>query len=156
VTFQTWGEPYLTADASNQRVFSPFKFTKNVLVSGFRYRIIFNNDPTLTSIGGRIFSDNGSTAPSALIASSTDTRPKSELNTLGNGIAESFVLFNDVPLRKDTTYHFLLTLNGYTGTSSSHVAWEKAYPDPVAAPPGHDFNAIKTDPFFCYAIFAEL
>jgi hypothetical protein len=31
----------------------------------------------------------------------------------------------------DTTYHFVPWISGYTGDSSAHIAWVKAFPDPT-------------------------
>lgn len=155
MALRVWGEPLLTADATGNRVFSPFIPAKNVILRAIRFRVIFNNDPTLTSIAGRIHAnDNGSVGPK--IADSTDSRTKLELITQGNGVVESYLTFNDLPLRSGDTYYVLLTLNGYTGTASSHVAWEKAWPDPVLVPPGHDFNSLLTNPRYVYFITAEL
>ncbi len=156
MALKVWGEPYLTADASGTDIHSPLKFTRNVIIRAIRFRVIFNNNPALTSVGGRIFSDNGSTAPNVLIASSTDTRTKAELTTLGNGVVESFVTFNDLHWRKDTLCHFLLTLNGYTGTASSHMALERSYPDPVVKFTGFSFKDLVRSPFYVYPIVSVL
>lgn len=153
--FKTWGEPLLTADATNTRVYNPMTFSRNVLIKAMRFRLVFNNDPTLTSIGGRLYSDDAG-MPGGLIANSSDTRTKAELTTQGNGVVESYVLFDDVHIRKDTQIHFLLTLNGYVGTTSSHVAFEKCYPDPVILYSGFGFKSVKSSPFYCYPITSIL
>lgn len=151
-----YGEPLLTADASGTRVHSPFSFTKNVIIKAARFRVIVYNDPTLTSINGKIYSDDGSTAPNALIATSTDSRAKAELTSENNAVVETYVTFGNLSWKAGVVGHFVLGLSGYTGTTSSHIAFEKAYPDPVLPPTGHSYNKLLSNPYYMYLIFDEL
>ena len=156
MAWKGWGEPLLTADATGVRVYSTFSFTQNAIIQAMRFRIIFYNDPTLTAVTGKIYHDNGATAPGELIASSTDSRAKAELNSDGNGLVETYLTFDKIPIRKSMSIHFVLNMTGYTGTAGSHIAWEKAYPDPVTPPSAHDYTQLLKNPFYCYPIFARL
>jgi len=156
MAIHTWGEILLTADASSTRVYSPISFTKNVILRAMRFRIVYYGSPTINSINGKIYSDNGSTAPNSLLYTSSDSRLTAELNTNGNGLVETYVLFNYPHLAKDTTYHFVLGLSGYTGTTSSHIAFEKAYPDPIIRRADFTYVDLLRNPYYSYPIFSVL
>jgi len=154
-----YGEPLLTADATAKRVYSTIVPTKNILLRAMGFGLIWVNDPAVTSFNGKLFADNGSTAPGALIATSTDSRTKADITaviTLGNGRLTTFVKFNDVPLRQNTKYHFVINLVGYTGTASSNITWEKSWPDPIIPFSGHSYKDLLRDTFYIYPQYAKL
>lgn len=125
------GEVLATADASNTRVYQKVIPSKNTIVNGARAQLIFYNDPAFTAITMKIYSNNGG-SPQALIATSTNSVAKASILLVeDHAVKEIYFNFNSVALKKNETYHFVLGISGYTGTSSSHIAWKHSYPDPA-------------------------
>jgi hypothetical protein len=129
--WSVYGDSLLTTDLDGTNLKSQkVRFNKNVILKAIRAWFVHYNDPVYTSLYFRIYSDNNG-VPGKLLYTSTNVILKSEYITLANGIKEAYWEF-DCPAFKDTDfYHFVPIANGYTGTVSSHLAWKKAWPDPV-------------------------
>lgn len=123
------------SDLTDTTLFQPVKFPENTIVKGVRTWIILASDPTFTDLNMKVYSnreDSGDPAPGVLLHTSTDTRLKSEiLTTEDNGVREIYFTFNDINLKANDTYHFVINGTGYSPTSSSFIAWRIAWPDPV-------------------------
>jgi len=129
--WRVWGERIDTADFSGTpRVFQPVKPNDNIVLLAVRTWVIFYNNPTLTNLTMKIYSNSGG-SPLKLLHSSTTTHTKAAMITLANGIKEVYFEFSNVPLKSTDTYHFALAGSGYTGTGTTHIAWMKGYPDPI-------------------------
>lgn len=127
--WRVWGQPISTSDGT-AGVSQKVKFNTNLVLRACRIWLIFYNNPTLTSVTMKIYSDDGGT-PKKLLHSSTTTLTKSEIITLSNGVKEIYFEFDYPAFDGDDYYHFVLFANGYTGTDSSHIAWRQGWPDPV-------------------------
>lgn len=141
MSFIVYGERYTTAEMTGTSIYQGIKMNKNVFLRGMRTWVILFNDPTLTSLNMKIYSDNSSNQPGKLIATSSNSILKSEMLTGSNTYAarEIYFTFNDVSLNANTTYHFVLNGSGYTsagGSTDPHVAWMRAWPIPVYKPNG--------------------
>ena len=128
--WKMFGEWMATADFGNKRVYQKFIPTNNIQIKGVRTYVIFYNTPTLTSFNMKLYA-NVSGAPGGLIATSTNAPTKASIITLSHGVKEIYFDFNNIPLVGGETYHFCLDGTGYTGTTSSHVAWKHSFPDPA-------------------------
>lgn len=127
--WKVYGNPILTADASagvSQRV----KFNSDVILKACRVWLIVYNNPSFTSMNMKIYSDRGG-SPQKLLYTSTNSLTKAQIVTLANGIKEVYFEFDPQHFDGSDYYHFVLFGTGYTGTSSAHLAWKKAWPDPV-------------------------
>jgi len=155
--WRVWGEQLTTADFSGTpRVYQAVKFNSDIILRACRTWIIFYNDPAITSVQMRIYSNNGG-VPGKLIHTSTNTLTKAECITLQNGVKEVYFDFNFPVFKAEDTYHFVLWGNGYTGDSTSHVAWMRGFPDPVhTAGISAGYQYLLRYPFQIYFIGSEL
>lgn len=124
-----YGDEWLSGDLANQDIYCPIKFNSNVVFRAFRTWIIVNNDPTFTNLTAQLWSDE--TGPKTKIADSTTTHTKAEIITADNGVKEVYFEFDDITCEGDTTYNLVLNGAGYVYASGSHLAWRKAFVDPV-------------------------
>ena len=105
------------------------RFNKDIVLRGVRPQFIFYGNPAFTTLGLRIYSDRSGVPGKLLHSSSTLT--KAEIITLNNGVKEPFFSFDLPTFKSSTWFHIVPIATGYTGTSSSHIAWRKAWPDPI-------------------------
>jgi hypothetical protein len=129
MAWKVWANPILTADLA-AGVSQKVRFNSNVVLRACRIWLIFYNNPALTDLTMKIYSNDGG-VPRKLLHSSTTTLTKSQIITLENGVKEVYFDFNYPSFDGDDFYHFVLTGSGYTGTASSHIAWRVGWPDPV-------------------------
>jgi hypothetical protein len=129
MAWDVWGIPISTSDMT-AGVSQKVKFNSNIVLKACRIWLVFYNNPSLTSLTMKIYSDDNGTARK-LLHSSTTTLTKAQIITLANGVKEVYFDFNYPAFDADDYYHFVLTGSGYTGTDSSHIAWRQAWPDPV-------------------------
>lgn len=133
MTWTVWGQRFDTADFPGTTYFQKFKVQSDLYALAVRTWVIAYNNPTFTSISGLIYSDrNGS--PGKLLFTSSNQITKAEMITQANGVKEIYFEFapnEGIPLRAGDYFHLVLSVSGYTGDASSHLAWRKAYPDPV-------------------------
>jgi hypothetical protein len=131
-----WGEYYLTADLASATVapsvIQPVFFDTDVLIYGMAAAFAFYNDPAFTALGMSLFSSSGTGygIPAQRVAY-TNSYAKALLLTSTNGFKSvGFTLTQVYKVRANTIIQACPFVTGYTGTSSSHIAWQKAYPDP--------------------------
>jgi hypothetical protein len=139
MTWNMIGKPFSTADMSasvptiSQRFRIPTTQSPHLLgelVAG----IVLFNDPAFTALTMELWSDrNGS--PVRLLATSTTSLAKAAvLTTEDHAYKILGFLFDPQPtLNPGTYYHAVIRASGYTGNSSSHIAWRHSYPDPQHA-----------------------
>lgn len=128
--WKAFGEWLATSDMSSTRVYQKFIPSENIALQGIRTFIIIYNNPSFTSLNMKLYS-NRSGAPAGLISTSTNAPTKAQIITLDHGLKEIYFDFNNEVLKADETYHFVLNATGYTGTTTSHIAWKHSYPDPA-------------------------
>lgn len=134
--WKVYGDPFESGELANTNKFVTAKFINNKILIGVRTWIICYNDPKFTSLNMKIYSNEvvgGLNTCKKLLYTSTNTILKSEIITLDNGAKEIYFDFNKIPINGDDRYNFVLSGSGYVYSSSSHIAWMKAFPDPVYA-----------------------
>lgn len=127
---RVYGEWLATADGSNLRVYQQFTPARNMVLRAARTSLIIFNNPTFTAVTMKVYSNSGG-APRSLIATSTNSQLKADLHTLNHALKSTYFEFNYLPLKADETYHMVLGISGYTGTTSAHIAWAHSYPRPA-------------------------
>lgn len=84
-----------------------------------------------------------------LIATSEQSWGVSEISSEDYALKQLFFDFQKCPtLRMGTEYSVNLIMPLYVGTDDNHIAWVKAWPDPIVPFPGSDnFNRLDQFPF---------
>ena len=152
-----YGDPFDTAEMSNTAKSIRLCPGDNVVLRGIRTWLIFNNHSgSITNMQCKIYSDRSS-SPGALIATSTTSLNRADIITQANGVKEIYFTFDDISLHSNTYYHFVINCTGYTGTDNSHIAWRKAWPDPVYRGGWtQSFENLAISPYFITLIGAPL
>lgn len=124
------GKPIATAEMGttdiHQKVTMP---ATPYLIAGVNVAVVFYNDPAFTDLAVRVYSDSAG-SPGSLIATS-EAYEKTEISTLDHAVKwVGFKFTNPFWAAANEDYHFVLYATGYTGDSSSHLAWRLSYPDP--------------------------
>lgn len=129
-----YGDPWESGELANTNKFQTIKYKDNIILKAIRTWVIVVNDPTFTNLTMKIYSNtvvSSDNTPVKLLYTSTNTLTKSEIITLANGVKEIYFTFDDVPMQEETLYNLVINGAGYVYSSSSHLAWMKAWPDPV-------------------------
>lgn len=158
--WKIFGDPLLTADMTGKTATIRFKPNKNIVFRACKTWLIIKDpvgDIAFSDICGKIYSDRGGVA-GGLIATSNNTFDKTDLLSVEDqGVLEPWFEFDDVSLQKDTWYHFVLNCAGYTYDPDKHIAWRKAWPDPVYRTNlPITFEALNASPYFLVVIGDEL
>jgi len=160
MAWEVWGNPYLTGELSNTTRHQPVIFHDDIVLRACRTWVVIYNNPVFTNLQMKIYSSElvgGSQVPKKLLHTSSNSPTKAEIITLSNGVKEIYFDFDFPVFSANDTYHFVLSGTGYTGTTDSHIAWQKAFPDPVNRT-GLTLSAndIGIAPFQLYFIGSEL
>lgn len=103
---------------------------KGLLLAGVRTWVIVYGSPVYSTLQMKIYSSSGGVPDRVLYTS--DSRTSVEITSAANAAREIYFTFSPgAVLLSGSVYHFAITGTGYAPTSSSHLAWLKAYPDPV-------------------------
>jgi hypothetical protein len=126
-----FGERIETADMSGTpRVYQPFSVSRNKLIKAFRTWVIYFNTPVFTALYLDIYSNQNGLPCQRLFRSDKSWAP-SNISSAAYAAKELWFDFtNPISLRGGETYHAALYASGYTGNSSSHLAWARGIPDP--------------------------
>jgi len=158
MTWRVWGERMDTADLSGTTKAQKFRLNADapMLLLAIKTWIIFYNDPALTSLSAKIYSDLSDSPDQLLYTSAALT--KAEMITLDNGAKEIYFAFNaphGVLVSHTDWMHLVLSGSGYTGSSTSHIAWMKAWPNP-SLDTGYTPTATNasTAPYFVSGVIA--
>lgn len=128
---QVWGKVLTTADMTSPNVYQPVKFRRELVLKAICTTFIVYNNPSFTSIGMKIYSNNGG-VPGKLLYTSSNSILKAALHTQANGVKEACFEFTGLPsFDADDTYHFVPFGTGYTGDDTAHLAWMHGFPDGV-------------------------
>lgn len=152
-----YGERFETADMSGTTMSVRFTPGDNVILRALRTWLIFNDcSSNFTAMVGKLYSDR-SGSPGALITTSTNSFNRSDIITQNSGVKEIYFLYDDVSLRSNLYYHLVINCSNYTGSSSDHIAWRKAWPDPVYRNGwSQTFESLGVAPYFLTAVGAKL
>ena len=152
-----YGECFETADMSGTTMSVRFKPGNEVIMRALRTWLIFNNSTSaFTNMVGKIYSDR-SGSPGALIATSTNSFNKAQVMTENSGVKEIYFLYDDISLSPNLYYHLVINCSNYTATANDHIAWRKAWPDPVYRSGwSQTFESLGIAPYFLTVIGAEL
>lgn len=134
MTWRVYADPLTETDLTTATGKS-IRFTpseKNLVITGCFTFLVFNNPGSFSDLVIKLYSDR-ETLPGSLIATATRVWDKSDLlTTHNNGIKYvGFSFGQNISLNLNTYYHLVLNCSGYTFGESSHIAWEKAWPDPI-------------------------
>jgi len=131
MAWRIWATPYINAsDLTDTSIHQPFDPARNMVLKAVRTWILFLDDPVITSLALKIYTDSGG-SPDTLIATSSSVS-KADALALDSGIREvPFEFQTPVPLADGETYHFVLNGVGYAPTTSSYIGWRRAYPNPA-------------------------
>lgn len=156
-TRTVYGEWLETADGTSPNKYQKIIPTKNMILRAVRTWVIQLNTPTFTSVGLKLYSNNGG-VPGIVIATSSTTWTKSQLFGVDNhGLTDAYFVFSDIPLRANETYHLALTVAGYTGSDTSHLAWMHSFPDPTyQTSVDMSFEGLLVSPYELVLVGAEL
>ena len=153
--WRVWGDSFSTASMTDKSSYQKVTFDKNYIIKAIRSWFVVYNDPAFTSIHARIYSDEAG-LPRKLLATSTNVITKAQMITATNGAKEVYFDFNNFSVRQDNAYHVVINGVGYTGSDSSHLAWMKAFPDPIlVTTPTLTANSIAVAPYQIYFIGSE-
>lgn len=158
MTFSVWANEWASGELSNTNLYQPVIFNQNTILRAIRTWVIVYNDPSFTNLNCKIYSNDVQTsAPKLLLYTSTNTVLKADLYTDDYAVREIYFEFADINLNGEDTYHFVINGTGYSYSSSSYLAWKKAWPDPVYATNYvvANINAYRA-PYALYCIGAEL
>jgi len=134
-----WGDIFDSGELANTSMFctvTPDSSLSNesFILRAIRTWVVVYNDPTFTNLTAKLYNndENASTdSPGSLIASSTTVLTKSQIHTLDNAYKSLYFEFDDITLVGNSKYHIVLNGDGYVPSSSSYLAWMKAWPKPV-------------------------
>jgi hypothetical protein len=129
-----YGDDFSTSEMTNTAKFQPVTFGQDTVLVGIRTWIIIYNDPPFTSLNMKIYSNDatsGQNTPKKLLATSTNVQLKSAIHTLANGVKEIWFDFDYPVYNGADVFNLVINGVGYTGSVSSHIAWMKAFPNPV-------------------------
>lgn len=135
--------PIFTADNTDPpAVTQGFSVSQNFLLRAVRLTVIQFNAPAYTGIIAKLYADRAD-APTKEVAQSTNTvLPSTVAPVEDHAFREVFFEFNDVVLKSGVDYRIGLVFQGYTGDSTSHMAWASSWPDPIYELP---FAALQTN-----------
>lgn len=131
MSIRTIGVPILTADMAgvpvkSQRFRHP---TNSFTMAGCVWGLIKYNSPTFSNVYLNLYADRGGSV-GKLIATSTTSYTSAEIATMAHALKTAGFAFDKRYLQGSVWYHMVLMIAGYTGNSSSHIAYRHSYPDP--------------------------
>jgi hypothetical protein len=124
MSWKSIGVPISTAENTAKSISQEFIPESNTILRGMVAGLIFYGNPVFTSIQMFLYSGN------SYLATSTKSFNKLDILTLEHGYRILGFEFEPYKLKAGNDYRAVLLLNGYTGNSTSHIAWRKSYPDP--------------------------
>lgn len=127
-----YGDPFSDADMTGTSKSIRFKPNDEIILRAIKTWLILNDyTSTFGTMICYLYSDRNS-SPGALIATSTNSFTKSTLNGVyDSGVREPYFTFDDISLHPNTYYHIVINCSSYIYAENNHIAWRKAWPDPV-------------------------
>ncbi len=159
MAWRVWGTRWTTSDMTTTTLSQKFIPNDDILLLAVRTWVIVYNNPTFTALNMKLYSDNGGSV-GTLLHTSDNTQLKASIHTSANAVKEIYFEFNaptGIPLKSSDSYHIVINGTGYTGNDSTHLAWMKAFPDPVYQTGiSVTFNNLAVSPYAMYFIGARL
>lgn len=155
MSWTVYGDQFSTAAMTDTSQPLRFKSTENVALKAIRTWLIFYNSSAFSDLTIKLYADRGS-SPAGLIASSITLKQPADLFTLSYAAVETWFEFSDVTLRKDTYYNLVVNCSGYTFSTSSLIAWMKAFPDPIYEDRTPTFEELQIAPYLFSVVSDEL
>lgn len=124
--------PIFTADNTDPpEVTQGFSVDASFLLRAVRLTVIQFNAPTYTGIIAKIYAERSSDASKEVAQSTNTVLPATVAPTEDHAFREVYFEFNDVVLKAGVNYRIGLIFQGYTGDTTSHMAWANSWPDPI-------------------------
>jgi hypothetical protein len=160
MSYTVWADPWASSELTNTARFQTISFPENTILKAIRTKIVVYNDPAFTSLSAKLYSNelvSGVNTPRMLIAQSTNSHLKAEVCTLENGVKEIWFDFNFISLRAGDKYNIVISGTDYVYSDASHLAWAKAWPDPVYKDGWTcSFESLVVSPYYIYAVGRKL
>lgn len=154
MAWKVWADPFETSDLTTTNRFQPVTFGTDLILRAVRTWVIVYNDPAFTYLNMKIYSNEvvgGNNTPKKLLATSSNTQLKANVHTLANGVKEIWFEFDYPVFNGSDIFNFVINGTGYTYADASHLAWMKAFPNPVYS--GGYTPAIETLPYAPYELY---
>jgi hypothetical protein len=132
--WKVYGDPFLSADMTGKSMSIRFKPNRNMVLKALKTWIIIRDSAgtlTFTALCGKIYSDRDGVAGGLIATSINNFDIDDLLQTEDQGVIEPWFEFAELSLNSDTWYHLILNCTGYTYSATQHIAWRKAWPDPI-------------------------
>jgi hypothetical protein len=152
--YTVYGDPIISFGTTQSIRFKPSE--KNFVVSGAFTWLIVNNVSQWTNLKLHIYSDRNTRPGSLIVSSSTSYSHADTMENFNNGVKYfGFEFATKTSLNKNTNYHLVLIADSYTYSENSHLAWLKAWPDPIYNQPA-TFNSFASSSYMFGIIGAQL
>lgn len=133
MSYRVWGDRISTGDFVALSAFQVIKLNKNFVILAAKVSLIVYNSPVYDFIRGNLYTVvNGK--PESLICTSDNIFKPADVCAVANGVKEIYFTFKSpygVRFSGLDQIAFVLTASGYVGDANSHLAMQKAWPDPV-------------------------
>lgn len=154
MSWTVWANQFDSGELSTPTLYQLVSMNEAKVIRAVRTWVIITDDAVFNTLYMELWSAKNGT-PLAKLATS-DSRTKSEIITLENGVKEVWFEFDDVTLGTSIDYAFVLQGTGYVPTTDGRISWMKAFPDPVYST-GYTplFENLPTAPYQMYFIGAD-
>lgn len=132
MTWRHYADEFVNQELENRNRYLRFCPARNTVLIAMRTWLVLYNPPAFTNLRANLYSDR-SELPGGLIATSTNSWSRDDLLISSNyGAKEIYFEFSPkISLQENLCYHFVLSADNYTYSEDSHLAWRKAWPDPI-------------------------
>lgn len=158
--FGVVGQVFKTADLAVDGGTYFHRFSPNIFVElkALQIWIVKYGSVSTDPIGLELRSSYASGNVRKLIATASNTWTPAQITSENYAVKQIYFEFDrPVLLRKDTEYTLNLKAANYVGTDDAHIAWVKAWPDPIVDFVGSsNFNRIDQFPFHVALIAREV
>jgi hypothetical protein len=156
MSWKIYADYFESGQLANTSKFCTISLKQNIVLIGVRTWIVVYDNPTFTSLNMKIYSNEviaGVNTPKKLLYTSINNVLKSEIMTLHNAIKEIYFEFDKVPINGNDKYNFVINGVDYSYSAGSHLAWVKAWPDPVYSDGfTANFESLAAAPYQLYCI----
>lgn len=129
-------EQIFTGDQSTTPPTFFHRFTPTIFLElkAVRLWVVKYGTPTLDALGCELRSYDSVGGGRTLIQAAQNVWQLSEISSDNYGVKEVyFDWLNPILLKKGVEYTINLTLDNYVGDATNHIAWVRAWPDPIVA-----------------------
>lgn len=150
-----YADAFMGEELQNRNRYLRFSTPENIVMLAMRTWLVLFNPPAFTNLRCKLYGDRNG-LPGGLIATSSNAWTRSDLLTTANyGAKEVYFEFEPkISLQQNLFYHFVLSADNYTFSENSHLAWRKAWPDPIYGTA--TFENLLRSPYMFALVGAEL